>query len=90
MVSRGFIEDINDVDTSVAWWFNLRVSSLELRAPLTVHPRVTIQEALNLLNREAFDQVPVVDDHGYALQLLLLVVHYLLTGKKFDILLGYT
>lgn len=45
-------------------WWNLPVSSLSLRAPLTVTPTVTIQETLELLNKEGFDQVPVVNEAG--------------------------
>ena len=45
-------------------WWKLSVSALSLQAPLTVHPNVTIQETLTLLNKEGFDQVPVVDDSG--------------------------
>lgn len=48
-----------------ARWSNLKVSSLKLLAPLTVMPTVTIQETLDLLNKEGFDQVPVVDESGY-------------------------
>jgi cystathionine beta-synthase len=50
--------------TGQAWWWKLPVSSLNLNAPLTVDPLVTIQETLNLLSREGFDQVPVIDEHG--------------------------
>jgi len=46
------------------WWWNLSVSSLKLNAPLTVSQSVSIQETLDLLNKEGFDQVPVVDDVG--------------------------
>ena len=45
-------------------WWNLSVSALNLNAPLTVHPDVSIQDTLKLLHREAFDQVPVVDESG--------------------------
>lgn len=45
-------------------WMGLQVNCLNLKAPLTVHPDVTIQETLNLLNREGFDQLPVVDESG--------------------------
>ncbi|XP_062606583.1 cystathionine beta-synthase-like isoform X1 [Saccostrea cucullata] len=45
-------------------WSSLNVSALQLRAPLTVTPAVTIQETLDLLNKEGFDQVPVVNDAG--------------------------
>jgi cystathionine beta-synthase len=48
----------------IRWW-NQPVSGLKLRAPLTVHPEVTVQDALRLLSREGFDQVPVIDETGY-------------------------
>ncbi|CAG2244213.1 CBS [Mytilus edulis] len=51
-------------------WWNLPVSSLSLRAPLTVTPTVTIQETLELLNKEGFDQVPVVNEAGLILGML--------------------
>jgi len=40
------------------------VSALKLQSPLTVTPSVTIGETLELLNKEGFDQVPVVDKDG--------------------------
>lgn len=45
-------------------WWSLNVSALNLLAPLTVMPSVTIQDTLDLLNKEGFDQVPVVDETG--------------------------
>lgn len=45
-------------------WWDLKMSSLDLNAPLTVQSTVTIQETLNLLTKEGFDQVPVVDEEG--------------------------
>jgi len=42
----------------------MKVGALNLNAPLTVSTDVSIQETLNLLDKEAFDQVPVVDDNG--------------------------
>ena len=45
-------------------WWNLNVGALNLKAPHTVHPHVSIKETLELLDRENFDQVPVVDDSG--------------------------
>ncbi len=40
------------------------MSALNLNAPLTVHPDVSIQDTLKLLDKEGFDQVPVVDEAG--------------------------
>ncbi|KAJ8313138.1 hypothetical protein KUTeg_009314 [Tegillarca granosa] len=56
--------DFYPLTGTCAKWWNLNVSALELRAPLTVTPTVTIQETLDLLNKEGFDQVPVVNDAG--------------------------
>ena len=64
MVARNFKEPEPAGELSKLWWWNLRVSALCLKAPLTIHPNVTIQETLSLLSREGYDQVPVVDDSG--------------------------
>ena len=63
MIERQFME-VKDTSLEQPWWFKLKVSALDLKAPLTVNSKVTIQETLNLLYREGFDQVPVVDDAG--------------------------
>uniref|UniRef100_A0A1I8HTZ3 CBS domain-containing protein n=1 Tax=Macrostomum lignano TaxID=282301 RepID=A0A1I8HTZ3_9PLAT len=42
-------------------WMSVRVGSLDLRAPLTVAPDVSVSETLELFNRESIDQVPVVE-----------------------------
>ncbi|KAL4229563.1 hypothetical protein ACF0H5_012602 [Mactra antiquata] len=47
-----------------SWWWDSNVSVLDLQSPLTVIPNVTIGETLELLNKEGFDQVPVVDEEG--------------------------
>lgn len=64
MEEREFYDVKNDDEGDKTWWWKLSVSALSLQAPLTVHPNVTIQETLTLLNKEGFDQVPVVDDSG--------------------------
>lgn len=64
MSQRGFLQLDTNPETSNEWWSNLPVSALKLNAPLTVMPNVNIQETLELLNKEGFDQVPVVDEEG--------------------------
>ena len=49
------------------------MSSLDLKAPLTVTPSVTIQETLELLNTEGFDQVPVVNESGYIVSMVTIL-----------------
>lgn len=70
MSQRDFLHIEKQVAPTDKWWWNLPVSSLDLRAPLTVTPTVTIQEALDLLNKEGFDQVPVVNEAGTILGML--------------------
>ncbi|KAH9488768.1 hypothetical protein Btru_059705 [Bulinus truncatus] len=63
MTQRDFL-DLEPYDTSKVCWWNMKVSALNLLAPSTIMPTVTIQETLDLLNKEGFDQVPVVDESG--------------------------
>lgn len=46
-------------------WSNLLVSALNLQAPLSIVPSVTCQEAIDIMKKEGFDQLPVVDKEGY-------------------------
>ena len=57
-------ESVKELCWFVSRWGRLKVSSLNLNAPLTVHSSVTIQETLTILNKEGYDQVPVVNDMG--------------------------
>ncbi|KAK3106926.1 hypothetical protein FSP39_003170 [Pinctada imbricata] len=64
MSQRDFLVSEKKIEPTEGWWWNLNVSALQLRAPLTVTPQVTIQETLDVLNKEGFDQVPVVNEAG--------------------------
>lgn len=66
MSQRNFLH-MDHANSSSNWWWNLNVSALKLQSPLTVAPTVTISETLELLNKEGFDQVPVVDTNGLVL-----------------------
>jgi cystathionine beta-synthase len=63
MAERDFIDMEQELSTQ-QWWFNLRVSQMPLAAPLTVHPRVTCHDAIEIMKKEGFDQLPVIDDGG--------------------------
>uniref|UniRef100_A0A0L8H5R7 Cystathionine beta-synthase n=1 Tax=Octopus bimaculoides TaxID=37653 RepID=A0A0L8H5R7_OCTBM len=45
-------------------WSNLPVTSLKLNTPTIITPNTGIQHTLELLNKNSFDQVPVVDEEG--------------------------
>lgn len=61
MKERDFIED---TDLNAHWWSKLKVACLNLEAPLSVLPSVTCQEAVDIMRKEGFDQLPVVDEGG--------------------------
>lgn len=45
-------------------WFDEKVSSLELNAPLSIIPELSIDQAIKIMNKEGFDQLPVIDENG--------------------------
>ncbi|XP_021940064.1 cystathionine beta-synthase isoform X2 [Zootermopsis nevadensis] len=61
MKEHDFIED---TDLNDHWWSKLKVASLNLEPPLSILPTVTCQEAIDIMKKEGFDQLPVVDDTG--------------------------
>ena len=63
MLERQFIEPKQSA-ADQPWWFSLPTSTLNLKAPLTINKDVTIHETLMLLDKEGFDQVPVVSEDG--------------------------
>ena len=46
-------------------WSVSKVSCLPLAAPLTVTPSIACQDAIAIMQKEGFDQLPVVDQHRY-------------------------
>lgn len=51
-------------DDNRPWWGDEKVSSLELSAPLTITPDLTVEQAIQVMNSEGYDQLPVVDATG--------------------------
>ncbi len=45
-------------------WVHQTVGQLPQRTPLTVLPDVTVSTAVEILKREGFDQIPVVNHDG--------------------------
>lgn len=44
------------------WWSDKTVAELGYAAPETILPSMTVKDAIELMQRQHFDQVPVVDD----------------------------
>lgn len=57
--------DIIQVDDEISnWWEKERVSSLELSAPLSILPTVSVENAIDIMVREGYDQLPVINKNG--------------------------
>ncbi|CAL4064108.1 unnamed protein product, partial [Meganyctiphanes norvegica] len=63
MMDREFISETDDESKS-QWWSNQKLASMPLAAPLTVLPTITSQDAIAIMQREGYDQLPVVDQEG--------------------------
>jgi len=63
MVAKGFMPEPEE-ETSVSWWSSRKVSCLPLAAPLTVMPNVSCQDAVSIMQKEGYDQLPVVDQES--------------------------
>ncbi|CAM1332226.1 CBS (predicted), partial [Pycnogonum litorale] len=71
MVERTFL-DVEAEKKTQYWWWNLKVSSLSMDAPLTVLPEISVQEAIDIMKEEACDQLPVVDKFGFVIGMITL------------------
>jgi len=61
LVERDIIEEDEDVSN---WWEKERVSCLELSAPLSILPTVSVENAIDIMSREGYDQLPVITSNG--------------------------
>merc|ERR1712179_566254 len=44
--------------------YDEKVSSLELCAPLSINPDVSVEKTIDVMNKEGYDQLPVIDEAG--------------------------
>jgi len=61
LMDRDIIKDDEHVSN---WWESEKVSSLELSAPLTILPTVSVEGAIDIMSKEGFDQLPVIQATG--------------------------
>ncbi|KAJ8396407.1 hypothetical protein AAFF_G00019840 [Aldrovandia affinis] len=82
MFQKGFLT-AEDLMGSKPWWWNRTLQGLNLSAPLTVLPTVTIKGTITILKDKAFDQAPVVDESGLILGMVTLgnMLSCVLAGK---------
>lgn len=63
MVQQGFLD--TEIPSDAEWWWNQPVTNLPLHTPITVHFKVSCDEATETFHREQIDQMPIVNDDGY-------------------------
>merc|ERR1719433_2118024 len=56
--------DIIQMKEETTWWADQKVSSLDLSAPLSILPSVTVGQAVDIMVKEGFDQLPVITGSG--------------------------
>merc|ERR1719433_1182261 len=56
--------DIIQMKEETTWWADQKVSSLDLSAPLSILPSVTVEQAVDIMVKEGFDQLPVITGSG--------------------------
>jgi cystathionine beta-synthase len=61
MVENDFLED---KELNMQWWANMSVGNLKLQAPMTINPNVSCKNCLSILEKQGFDQMPVVGEDG--------------------------
>ncbi|CCI44996.1 hypothetical protein ABG067_003516 [Albugo candida] len=61
MYEHGYVEDVVKNQLSGTWWASKTVSDLPLQAPVTITTDVTCREAIDLLRKEGFDNLPVMN-----------------------------
>ncbi|KAF4325089.1 hypothetical protein BBO99_00000549 [Phytophthora kernoviae] len=62
MYEHGYVADVSKNMLSSTWWAKKNVSELLLQAPVTITPDLTCKEAVDILKKEGFDNLPVVAD----------------------------
>ncbi|KAI1885328.1 hypothetical protein AGOR_G00219010 [Albula goreensis] len=82
MFQKGFLTE-EDLMVKKPWWWHRTLQVLNLSAPLTVLPTVTIKRTITILKEKAFDQAPVVDESGLILGMVTLgnMLSSVLAGK---------
>ncbi|CAJ0922012.1 unnamed protein product [Ranitomeya imitator] len=82
MTQKQFLK-VEELEGSKPWWWNVKVSSLSLSAPLTVLPTVSCNQTIQLLREKGFDQVPIVSESGIVLGMVTLgnMLSSVLAGK---------
>jgi len=61
MIEFGFMEHKAEDEKEQQWWSKKTVGDLNLPTPVTVSPHCSIQDAVNIMKAQGYDQLPVVE-----------------------------
>lgn len=64
MVQNGFMEDPEVDQQNAEWWHSCTLGDLKLATPVTCSPEVTCQQAIDILAKQGYDQLPVIGNNG--------------------------
>eukprot|EP01121_Diplochlamys_sp_Union-15-3_P001805 TRINITY_DN1156_c0_g1_i1.p1 TRINITY_DN1156_c0_g1~~TRINITY_DN1156_c0_g1_i1.p1 ORF type:complete len:533 (-),score=118.29 TRINITY_DN1156_c0_g1_i1:52-1602(-) len=67
MIDNGFLEHKPEDAKDQLWWSGKTVSDLSLAVPVTISSKLSVQEAIDIMKSQGFDQLPVVDDFNNVL-----------------------
>ena len=65
---------MQDDTTETNWWEKEKVSSLELSAPLSILPTVSVEHAIDIMSKEGYDQLPVIQHTGEIIHIYALEI----------------
>jgi cystathionine beta-synthase len=84
MIEKGFLDDPRD--KVEAWWRAKTVAGLKLKTPCTVPPSAECKTAINIMNGQSVDQMPIVDANGLIVGVVTLgsIMAGLIAGKVQD------
>lgn len=71
MEDHGFVDEKTVKKEIVqSWWTSKRVGDLRLRTPLTVLPELRCKDAVEIMQAQGFDQLPVVNENNEVLGMI--------------------
>eukprot|EP00474_Spongospora_subterranea_P009353 CRZ09811.1 hypothetical protein [Spongospora subterranea] len=71
MADHDFLDSaMLEVNSKSCWWYDKRVSDLNLNSPMTALPTMSCKDAIRLMHDHGFDQLPVVNSENEVLGMI--------------------
>ncbi|EDO43469.1 predicted protein [Nematostella vectensis] len=83
MTEKGFVEPNTNGFDSKLWWWKKQLHALNPPTPLSVLPSISCQHCIDIMSREGYDQLPVVNEAGGVLGMLTLgnIMSHIIAGR---------